>query len=84
MPICPFCSQEINEVHFTGTQIHEGIITLDDKCNAEFDDDENLTEEEAEVKCPKCGNVIISYLLGPYDPRIEAFLRGDGSKLFRK
>ena len=52
-------------------------IFLDDNGNIEFDDD--LKGRESETTCPKCGAIITSDLEGPYDPRVEQFLRCEKS-----
>ncbi len=76
MAKCPYCTQDIDEAHFKGTASHEGAVCLDADGNVEYDEDDDANDETNEVMCPKCGAVILPNVQGPYDPRIEAFLRG--------
>ncbi len=73
MPKCPNCNQDIDKVYFESVDTYEGMIYLDDRGNIEFDDD--LKERVSEATCPKCGAIITPSLDGPYDPRVEKFLR---------
>jgi len=74
--LCPHCGKTFEETNIKISQIDEGVVRLDPKGELDFDSqDGELTE--VKVTCPKCNTDLFlnDILQGPYDPKIETWLR---------